>query len=497
MNFLDSYDITAGSAGSSTPPPNQPQQTLNEEVNQVIGQLGRFWGGFRKQSQTVFDTARKDFGDVVTTAQRELSKLTTTADTSNAEGSTSGSTEDTEEITPTASSTATLNEADANSSAHNPTESTSPSQSQFNWNTQALFSRLQSALPPNVVSTVQSHIPDSIRHASENIDLAQIRTNLLSEVQRIQGVTRAQAEEYVHKSEALLREAVKEAQEVLKDAVKVIPPDEANSTSNSASSGLIWDGSDMWMLPGDAEAGVSVASDATANSGKGKTKSVDAGMAAVATRADALLRRLRHDPAIVRLDPGSEGTTKEPYTAWIEKEVNSKEGGVEGEEWRTIIAKSLDDAADGKALASLKDTLVPLELTETEFWQRFFFRTHQIREEEGKRKALLQATTESEDDFDWDDEDSEEEEEDDKPVVAKEATPTRLSAPTTTSKESPTLDPHSSTTTTRESSLDSFDVVSSANASVSGEGTKPPNKATKEEEDDDDDDDDDDDSDWE
>jgi len=29
-------------------------------------------------------------------------------------------------------------------------------------------------------------------------------------------------------------------------------------------------------------------------------------------------------------------------------------------------------------------------MTETEFWQRFFFRSHQIKEEEEKRKAVLQ-----------------------------------------------------------------------------------------------------------
>lgn len=29
--------------------PAQPQPTLGEEVNEVIGQLGRFWGGFQKQ----------------------------------------------------------------------------------------------------------------------------------------------------------------------------------------------------------------------------------------------------------------------------------------------------------------------------------------------------------------------------------------------------------------------------------------------------------------
>ena len=48
MNFLDTFDI----ARSTTPNPEQPpreQPSLNEEVNEVIGQLGRFWGGFRKQ----------------------------------------------------------------------------------------------------------------------------------------------------------------------------------------------------------------------------------------------------------------------------------------------------------------------------------------------------------------------------------------------------------------------------------------------------------------
>jgi hypothetical protein len=58
MNFLDTYDITTNSGGSSTPPANQPQQSLNEEVNQVIGQLGRFWGGFRKQARFAHSSAQ-------------------------------------------------------------------------------------------------------------------------------------------------------------------------------------------------------------------------------------------------------------------------------------------------------------------------------------------------------------------------------------------------------------------------------------------------------
>jgi hypothetical protein len=48
MNYVDTIDLS----GVNTPPANAeepPAQTLNEEVNQVLGQLNSFWGGFRKQ----------------------------------------------------------------------------------------------------------------------------------------------------------------------------------------------------------------------------------------------------------------------------------------------------------------------------------------------------------------------------------------------------------------------------------------------------------------
>lgn len=48
MNYLDTYDLTRPETPNPAVAP-PPQPTLNEEVNQVIGQLGRFWGGFRKQ----------------------------------------------------------------------------------------------------------------------------------------------------------------------------------------------------------------------------------------------------------------------------------------------------------------------------------------------------------------------------------------------------------------------------------------------------------------
>jgi truncated hemoglobin YjbI len=51
MNFLDTYGLTG--TGTNTPPADvHPEQSLNEEVSQVIGQLGKFWGGFRKQARS-------------------------------------------------------------------------------------------------------------------------------------------------------------------------------------------------------------------------------------------------------------------------------------------------------------------------------------------------------------------------------------------------------------------------------------------------------------
>ena len=59
----------------------------------------------------------------------------------------------------------------------------------------------------------------------------------------------------------------------------------------------------------------------------------------------------------MRTDPESDRATKELYTTWIQKEVTSKKGGLEGEEWQTIIAKNLDDTVNGQALMNLKETV--------------------------------------------------------------------------------------------------------------------------------------------
>ncbi|KAJ7178330.1 hypothetical protein C8R43DRAFT_973001 [Mycena crocata] len=441
MNFLDPYDITSGT------PPQQPEQSLNEEVSQVMGQLGRFWGDFRKQSQTALEIARKDFGGVVTQAQQELSKLTAeipkTPTDDSADAGEAAAAESGEEATTPRTASPSAPEASSSSSA----------------GVQNLFSRLQSALPPNIVSTVQSHIPETLKHASENIDLAQLRTSLTAEFQRVQGVTRVQAEEYVHKSEALLREAMKEAGEVLRDAVKVIPPEEAQSSSGSGN--LIWDGADMWMLPFDS-------SDTSA---KGKDRvgrqSTDTQLA-VATRAESLLKRLKHDPEIIKHDPEADAGVKEFYGQWLGSVMKD---GIDGEEWTSKIAAVLNESADGQALKANQDALVPAEMTRETFWQRYFFRVHQIEQEEEKRKALLQRSTESEEDFSWEDEDE---------STPATAVPKSVSDATTSSSEKPpqaTLSappsetPTPANTSPRESSEESYDLVSD-NASTAGKGKR-------------------------
>ncbi|RDB30387.1 hypothetical protein Hypma_006991 [Hypsizygus marmoreus] len=242
-------------------------------------------------------------------------------------------------------------------------------------------------------------------------------TTVLSEFQRVQEVTRAQAEEYALKSEALLREAVKEAGEVLREAVKILPPEDAQT-----SAGLVWDGSDMWSLPlepsdpsSPTPPGNSQAS--LPRSSRGYADAQDA----VATRAESLLRR-----------------------------IDTKAGGIEGDERSTKISALLQEPGAGEALKNTRDTLVPSELAESEFWKRFFFRAHEIEVEEEKRKAIIEGTLEEED-FTWEDG------EDDAVALSDAASST---APQLVQDGNRTL-----LAPARESSEEGYDVVSSGNAS--------------------------------
>ncbi|KAF7790359.1 hypothetical protein EIP86_001314 [Pleurotus ostreatoroseus] len=495
MNFFDAYDVS----GPGTPREG-PDPTLNEEVTQVVGQISRLWGGFRKQSQTVLETARKDLGQVVTQAQKELTKLTTedssnqttNATTSTADPTTEASTSTAPPAEKSIDGTSEASSSTGNESPETPIATSRPEHARtasVSVAAQNLFSRIQSSLPANLASTVQAQLPESLRQGAGSIDLAQLRTTLTTEFQRVQGVTRAQAEEYVHRSEGLLHEA----SEFLKDAVKVVPPE-----SSSTNAGVLWDGSDVWMLPD-----MPSASDAK---GKGKERQSGDGrssgevLRAGATRAEALLTQLRHDPEVIKADPATDPRTKELWEEWVKKEVDSEAHGILSEKWTIELQQALQESQDGGALQKTMEILVPSVMTSETFWTRYFFRVHQVEAEEERRKALIQGTAESEEDISWESDDDETAD-----STTGTAAPAAQSKPTTAGSATLTPDashdtinaakPKTSVASTpasgspRQSSEGSYDVVSSQVSNA--EDTKPSEGDHKDDADDDED------SDWE
>ena len=196
----------------------------------------------------------------------------------------------------------------------------------------------------------------------------------------------------MHKSEELLREAG----EFLKDAVKVVPPE-----SQGESVGVMWDGSDVWMLPAVA-ASVSPEQPRGASTSGAEQSSME-GTRAVATRAEELLRRLSYDDTVIKADPEGEETVKALYDEWVSNRVEPT-GGIGGDGW--LEKRKLALSAEG--VSGLKDSVgtsglcspdvrffmarltVPSEMTEETFWMRYFFRVYQIEREAERRKALLQ-----------------------------------------------------------------------------------------------------------
>lgn len=309
------------------------------------------------QGEAAIATARRDFGQVVTQAQREFEKLKTTgpADPEAASAQQPKEKEEGEESREERSSTPTGDPETIGDPESQAAEE--PSSSSSGSAVPSFFSRIQSSLPPSVVSTLQAQLPDSLKHP-QSIDFSQLRNTLSTEFQRVQGVTRAQAEEYVHKSENILREAMREAGEVLRDAVKVIPPEEASADPGAP---VLWDGSDVWMLPGLAASAGLASGD---SKGKGKGKERERGSSsrhsedmrlAVATRAESLLRQLGSNPEIIKVDPAVD-SSRESYAAWADQ-MEASGTGFGTDAWSENISDALSDPEDGSTLQGTFDKL--------------------------------------------------------------------------------------------------------------------------------------------
>jgi hypothetical protein len=182
----------------------------------------------------------------------------------------------------------------------------------------------------------------------------------------------------------------------------------------------------------------------------------------------------------------------------------------------SLISHSPVVLLDDALLTLLGGCLVPEELTEDEFWTRYFFRVHQIDQEEERRKAvlagecclhllssrpltygdLIAGPTDQDDDFSWEDDDED-------AALKAEASQTPTAPVLNRDKLLGVTD--ASGMMSPQRSDDSFDIVSSGHTSAAGDtsaahvnedGTS---DGDEDDEDDDNDDDDDDDegSDWE
>lgn len=187
------------------------------------------------------------------------------------------------------------------------------------------------------------------------VDVSQYQRSLsgnLRKLQEVQAPMLAQAEKLAeearHRSETLL----KGAGEYLKDAVKVVPPEDGSTGVAGA-----WDGSDIWMYPSPiGTAGWGGSAGAKAVEEDKPRKSGDTMTYARVKRADALLARLKHDPELVKLDPEADETVRENYLKFVGEEIDGK-GGIEGDVWSKKVKEALSDEADGTALKSTMDTL--------------------------------------------------------------------------------------------------------------------------------------------
>lgn len=308
------------------------------------------------------EQARKEVTQVVTTAKGEINKFTSPP-TSPERGDARTASTDERPSTPPPVDKGKQRELDPDGEA-SPTATPKPAFNTF-------FSRLQSSIPADSFSqtfqTLQKQIQPALETASSqaqlvasqaqqvatqaqqaaaHVDIGQIRSQLQTNIQRIQEQNAPLVAEYRKQSEAF----IKDAQEYLKDAVKVVPPDEQGSVP-----GMTWDGTDVWMYPspigtaGWGKSGLAVDEAAP-------RKSSDTMTYARLSRAEALLVRLKHDPEMLKLDPREDASVQDRFEKYVTDDIEGS-GGLNGEEWSKEIEDAFADAEHGEALKATHDNL--------------------------------------------------------------------------------------------------------------------------------------------
>jgi len=233
-------------------------------------------------------------------------------------------------------------------------------------------------------------------------------------------------------------ELLRGASGFLRDAVRVLPPNQAAPSSASAFAFAS-------VVPPHAHDGPA------RTRRKAPPSPVAVASATAGTRRGALLYALRANPAILRVDPAKEDRSAAQFMAWVEAGTDA----IHDESRRES-----ELAANDGLLRNTRSALVPEELSEDEFWTRYFFRVHQVDQEDERRKAVLSAgPPDQDDDFSW---------EDDEDGSQKVQLSPQLAAPVL-NRDKLLNATTASGTTSPERSDDSFDIVSSGNVSAAGD----------------------------
>lgn len=221
-----------------------------------------------------------------------------------------------------------------------------------------LFAKLTStstAIQANLQQTLQTTLeahpnlptnPTRLRQTlAQSLHLASARENFdmsLKQAERL-------AEEYLKKSEGLMSEAG----EWVKEAVKIVPPQEGEERP-----GVVWDGTDMYAFSTSSTPPKADNDRSAASQMYGSASVSPADRAAM--RKQALLRRLRSDKDLLLVNPASEAESEERRVAFAEyvaTEIEAR-GGIEGDAIRAEIWAELGpEGNDVEELKGLRDEL--------------------------------------------------------------------------------------------------------------------------------------------
>ena len=182
------------------------------------------------------------------------------------------------------------------------------------------------------ISTLSATIQSNLEKAGTRIDFKQAEKL---------------AEDYLKRGEDMLGEAAQQAGSFLKDAVKVIPPEQAGGESGSYT--YSWDGTDVGIY-GSAD-----------DEGRSNTVLFDRSTAGNELsrsqyRLNALLRRLRSDVELLSQDPSAPGETKARREAFerFKKDKIEAKGGWQGAEVQKLVWAEMGPEANDSDVEALK-----------------------------------------------------------------------------------------------------------------------------------------------